>query len=1121
MKKIRAQVWSVLLVCAMLLNVSAVGAFAEESQPVEVTGTMQATDGADDGQSLPTTGEQEVLAGDADAGAQEKTIRESSVLDMANGSVVIGRDTYSQGDSEEIPIPVDGLVIGGTSDKYTITVDPGQGETAAFSISGLSLTASSDSSLIDIKSGSATITLTGENTLTGAGGNFSAPLRISDGQSLSVAGDGSLSIVNGTSDVAAHGAAIGGSAGEDGGSITIKSGTVRVEQYGPGAGIGGGGPVEPTGGTGDSGDITIAGGNVNVSVWSVDNYGGGCGIGPGINYYTTPAVDRDGIANTITISGGEVTVVSEDLKNHGSGAAIGTGRIGSATENSLIHITGNTKVNASLCGSSAAIGGASVDAAMAGTVPEGKSKILIDGDAQVEAQTIYNPGSLYCGAAIGLGANGFVSPWQIEIGGNATVNANGGEVGAGIGSAFMSNDALSTLDIMIGGTANVSAAGKDYAAGIGTSLSLSDSSGFVTITIQDQATVNAVGGYGAAAIGSGDGIRVNNSGNITITGSANVTATGGAGASGIGAGASGDVAGTTTITAGTTVVAYADGSKFAIDMDTTGNGKVNVTDTVLNGRFAEGEVTPTDSSAEDTESPINLLKDGVVDSKLTIPADYRAFAVTASDGEAVVRIQSGKNLGRYAYYTDDSNAKQINYPLYENVENGSNVMLTKDELRWMPIVELTPADITIYMGGDGYNGVVDEDGADIGSENGLPEAGFYIALPDDLDAQLKEALGADPQTALDLSPYLSFTNGDKVWTIERYDGENTSIVNGKYIYRLGAGDGQEPVRMQFVDADGTIHVSDQFELVNALYNRYDMGIYPGAVDQNTVYAVIDTEKVEQDGGDAGKISYTTYAAVTHTGTLTIRGVTKAGSTTEVVSGVTQPVSSVTAVLPKDTVYTVNDSDVKVVDGRPSLLVDEIASTDNSASGSDYRGVLVDKAVKLVGEGFQNVATQAKYLDLVDAANGNTWIQTDSKVTIYWPYPQGTDANTKFRLVHFDGLDREMTADEVVDAINKNEPVVVKDLVTDQYGIRFETDSFSPFVLVWDNTQTTTVTEEDDHPDIAEAIANGTWGQPTPTPAPAVVPQTGDNMPVMLLVILAVVAAGAIIVLVVVRKRNRH
>lgn len=87
---------------------------------------------------------------------------------------------------------------------------------------------------------------------------------------------------------------------------------------------------------------------------------------------------------------------------------------------------------------------------------------------------------------------------------------------------------------------------------------------------------------------------------------------------------------------------------------------------------------------------------------------------------------------------------------------------------------------------------------------------------------------------------------------------------------------------------------------------------------------------------------------------------------------TQPVSSVTAVLPKDTVYTVNDSDVKVVDGRPSLLVDEIVSTDNSASGSDYRGVLVDKAVKLVGEGFVCRADPSAS----HQAQRTVWQQTD-------------------------------------------------------------------------------------------------------------------------------------------------
>lgn len=68
-------------------------------------------------------------------------------------------------------------------------------------------------------------------------------------------------------------------------------------------------------------------------------------------------------------------------------------------------------------------------------------------------------------------------------------------------------------------------------------------------------------------------------------------------------------------------------------------------------------------------------------------------------------------------------------------------------------------------------------------------------------------------------------------------------------------------------------------------------------------------------------------------------------------------------------------------------------------------------------------------------------------------------------------------------------------------------------------QTVTV-EGDDHPDIAEAIANGTWGQPTPTPAPAVIPQTSDDMPLGMLIGVAAVAAAALVVLTVLRRRRR-
>lgn len=187
-------------------------------------------------------------------------------VDIASGSITIGDGTYAQG-SGEAPIPEGGLVITGTSDSNTIIVDPGEGKTAAFTISDLALSTESGASLIDVKSGSAVITLAGENTLTGGGAG--ALIRVSDGQELTIRGEGSLTLNNGTESTAAHGAAIGGSAGEDGGRINIESGNITIVQYGPGAGIGGGGPRTGSSGTGDSGDISIRGGEVKVTVTAV------------------------------------------------------------------------------------------------------------------------------------------------------------------------------------------------------------------------------------------------------------------------------------------------------------------------------------------------------------------------------------------------------------------------------------------------------------------------------------------------------------------------------------------------------------------------------------------------------------------------------------------------------------------------------------------------------------------------------------------------------------------------------------------------------------------------------------------------------------------------------------
>lgn len=982
----------------------------------------------------------------------------TTTLDISAGAITIhGTQAEQNGNTYTINDDTR-LIITGTSDTYNISVDTST-QVAAFTIKDLHLTTSNGSSLINIAGSEAALTLEGENSLTGGGMGLTdnALIRVPKDSTLTIDGSGSLKLNNGTASAAAHGAAIGGSAAEDAGTINIVGGTINIKQYGPGAGIGGGGP-DASSCTGNSGNISISGGNVTIRVTAVDNYGGGCGIGPGINHYTVPASGHDGILNTIVISGGTVNIKTtsiSDSDNNYSGAAIGAGRIGAQNGmQSKIHITGNANVTA-VSDFAAAIGG-SPARVVNGNMPQdeyGTVAIQIDGNAIINASTPYTGAYYYSGAAIGQACYNMITEFNINIGGNAQVTAEGGYTGAGIGGSYTYSRSA-VLDISIKDNAKVYASSLFYCAGIGSGYSINDTSARTTINICDGADVFAHGGdyYAGAGIGAG---YQDNSGNITITDRAKVTAVGGVtypgwtiGASAIGAGGNGKVAGTITITEGTTIEAYADGTKFAIDTDLRSSGALNVSDTVLNGRFAEDENPPTDNDAD--PSPINLLKDGDIDAELELPDDYRSFAVTASDGAGTIRVQNAANLNRYAYFVDDEDNKQINYPLYNEVSEGVYEMLTKDNLRWMPVVELKPADITIYTGGNSYDGVVDSAGNIETDSSGLPEAGFYVTLPEDLNNELKDALDKDQNEALDLSPYLTFHSGSKIWTLEPYDGAETSAVTGddgieRYIYRLKAGTDQDPVRMQFTDASGNVQVSDVFDLENALYSEYNMSIYPGAVDQNTVYAKIDTDKITENGGDPSTLSYTTYAASSTSGKLTIRGVTQQGASSPVVETVTEPVKTITATAPEDTEYYVNSSKVKVVNGNPSLLVDAIVHTEESDK------LLTEKALEALNLTASNdLRYDFRYLDLVDANNGNTWITASNPVTVYWNYPEGTDQNTTFYLVHFEGLDREMNVTDLTDKINNAKITAITPTVGEN-GIVFETDSFSPYVLVWETT----------------------------------------------------------------------
>lgn len=252
---------------------------------------------------------------------------------------------------------------------------------------------------------------------------------------------------------------------------------------------------------------------------------------------------------------------------------------------------------------------------------------------------------------------------------------------------------------------------------------------------------------------------------------------------------------------------------------------------------------------------------------------------------------------------------------------------------WATLCELKPvvislADIIIYVGGAGYESVVTDLGGNVvnTASDGLPEPGFIIELPLDVDQALKTAAGAPLDEPLDLSDYLSFAYSDaagttRTWSLERYDAKegNSSMADGRYIYRIVPAKGQDPIRLAFTDEEGHRSNSDDFEIeLEDLYQIYDMTIYAGALNADFFRAVItfpDKRIREMKVG-------------VQSAKLTIRGVTLDEDPTTTIRTVapTEPVDNFTAQVEPDTLFYINKSPLEVENyNAVKLLADEIVS----------------------------------------------------------------------------------------------------------------------------------------------------------------------------------------------------
>lgn len=71
------------------------------------------------------------------------------------------------------------------------------------------------------------------------------------------------------------------------------------------------------------------------------------------------------------------------------------------------------------------------------------------------------------------------------------------------------------------------------------------------------------------------------------------------------------------------------------------------------------------------------------------------------------------------------------------------------------------------------------------------------------------------------------------------------------------------------------------------------------------------------------------------------------------------------------------------------------------------------------------------------------------ITIYWPYPKGTDERDEFYIVHYKGLNRQYDGDlEGMDYDTELFSTENGKLEKTEYGLKITVDSFSPFALFW-------------------------------------------------------------------------
>ena len=443
------------------------------------------------------------------------------------------------------------------------------------------------------------------------------------------------------------------------------------------------------------------------------------------------------------------------------------------------------------------------------------------------------------------------------------------------------------------------------------------------------------------------------------------------------------------------------------------------------------------------------------------------FDKNGGDTEASPRIMSQEKVAGSANHFDlpTTNPTRTGYLFngWNTKADGAGAVFTAETdvtdnmtvyAQWKPdeayAVKIAPMNLTVYVGGDGYHGVIGEDGKF--AANDLPEIGFYITLPDDINTML----GGTDENPVDLSNKLRLTSDDngtmRSWSLELYSDESKSHVmeNGRrvYVYKLRSSqidDGEETVpRVQFTRADGSVMVDSKFQaLLTDQFRNYKISVYQGLLDEQIYKATFTTA----DGQTF------TRPIKLGTGTLKVRG--NNDTTYRAIENNTIPSVNpqekdimLVSTAQTDTQYFINNSGISVPSSDDvKLMVDH--SLDDA---------LLSAYINRTSNTEGKYSYQFHYLDLVDTLNGNTYVTMGAgqKMNLYWPVPSDAKSNSEFRIIHFKGIDRDSDAD-VNELLTTHIPEELPgETVTigGQKFVKFAVDSFSPFALLYEKDTST-------------------------------------------------------------------